>query len=122
MQFGFLSGVDIIDDADRLQVIVDFPGVKEDDISVVVQATTLKISSRAIDRKSHPIFIDLGIPVKGEPSLRYRNGVLEVSLGKEWGIMENRHALRNLPVKVEKTRAGMLLFPSVTPAIRGRGN
>lgn len=81
MPAGFLSGVDIFDEADRVQVIVDLPGVEEHDMSVDVKATTLRISARAGDRYYHR-HIDLGVPVKDTPVVHYNNGIFEIMLGK----------------------------------------
>jgi len=81
MQAGTLSGVDIFDKADRLQVIVELPGVHKDDISVDLGSTTLDIVARAGARRYHR-HIDLGIPVKGEPVICGNNGIFEIILGK----------------------------------------
>jgi HSP20 family molecular chaperone IbpA len=81
MRFGFLSGVDIFNETDRLQVIAELPGVKEDEISVVVQGLTLNIDTGAGERKVRQS-INLGIPVKGTPKTHYRNGILEINLPK----------------------------------------
>ena len=81
MQFGTLSGVDIFDEADRLQVIVELPGVSREDISVNVKANALKIVALAGAREYHK-YIDLGVPVRSEPEIHYNNGVLEILLGK----------------------------------------
>jgi HSP20 family protein len=81
MRFGFLSGVDIFNETDRLQVIAELPGVTEDEISVVVLGTTLNIDAGAGERKVRQS-INLGIPVKGTPRTHYRNGILEINLPK----------------------------------------
>lgn len=81
MRFGFLSGVDIFNESDRLQVIAELPGVQEDEISVVVQGLTLNIDTGAGERKVRQS-INLGIPVKGTPKTHYRNGILEINLPK----------------------------------------
>ncbi|MDD1701947.1 MAG: Hsp20/alpha crystallin family protein [Methanoregula sp.] len=81
MQIEFLSGVDIFDEADRVQVIVDLPVVKEHDLSVDLEATALLISARAGDRYYHR-HIDLGVPVKGTPDIHYNNGIFEIKIGK----------------------------------------
>jgi len=81
MRFGFHSGVDIFNEADRLQVIAELPGVKEDEISVFVQGSTLNIDAGKGERKVRQS-IDLDIPVKGKPKTHYRNGILEINLAK----------------------------------------
>jgi len=81
MQGHWLYGVDIFDETDRLQVIVELPGVSKEDISVNVKANALKIVALAGARQYHR-HIDLGVPVRGEPEINYNNGVLEIMLGK----------------------------------------
>jgi len=81
MQGRWLYGVDIFDEIDRLQVIMELPGVSKEDISVNVKANALKIVALAGARQYHR-HIDLGVPVTGEPEIHYNNGVLEIMLGK----------------------------------------
>jgi HSP20 family molecular chaperone IbpA len=81
MQAGYLSGIDIFDEADRVQVIVNLPGAEEHDLSVDVRENTLVITARSGDRDYHRD-IDLGTPVKGIPEIRYNNGIFEIMLGK----------------------------------------
>ena len=81
MQSGTLSGVDISDKADRLQVIVELPGVNREDISVNVKANAVKIVALAGAREYHK-HIDLAVPVKDEPEIHYNNGILKILLGK----------------------------------------
>jgi len=81
MQSGTLSGVDVFDEADRLQVIVELPGVHKDDISVDLRRTTLDIVAHAGTRRYHRD-INLGIPVKGEPVICGNNGIFKIILGK----------------------------------------
>jgi HSP20 family protein len=73
--------VDIFDEADRVQVIVELPGVEEKDISLEVKDTILVIEAGKGERK-YKKEIDLGVPVKGAPKKQYRNGVLEINLKK----------------------------------------
>jgi HSP20 family molecular chaperone IbpA len=82
MQAGTVSGVDIFDEADYFQVIMELPGAKKEDISVNVQATTLKIVAMAGARE-YQKHIDLGVPVRGKPEVHYNNGVLAITLGKK---------------------------------------
>ena len=81
MQGRWLYGVDIFDEIDRLQVIVELPGVSKEDISVNVKANALKIVAMAGTRQYHR-HIDLGVPVRNDPEIHYNNGVLEIMLGK----------------------------------------
>jgi HSP20 family protein len=81
MQSGTLSGVDIFDETDRLQVIVDLPGVSRENISVNVKANALKIVALSGAREYHK-HINLDVPVRGEPKIHYNNGILLIMLGK----------------------------------------
>jgi len=81
MKSGTLSGVDIFEETDRLQVIVDLPGVSREDISVNVKANAVKIVALAGAREYHK-HINLDVPVRSEPVIHYNNGVLEILLGK----------------------------------------
>ena len=73
--------VDIFDEADRLQVIVELPGVEEKDIKVEIKETTLILTAGKGERK-YKKEIDLGSPIKGEPKKQYKNGILEINLKK----------------------------------------
>jgi HSP20 family protein len=73
--------VDVFDEADRLQVIVELPGVEEKDITVEIKETTLTLRAGKGERK-YQKEIDLGVPVKGEPKKQYKNGILEINLKK----------------------------------------
>ena len=73
--------VDVFDEADRLQVIVELPGVEEKDISVELKDSTLYLTAGKGERK-YKKEIDLGVPVKGEPKKQYKNGILEINLKK----------------------------------------
>jgi HSP20 family protein len=73
--------VDVFDEADRLQVIVELPGVEEKDISLELKDSTLILTAGKGERKYRKE-IDLGTPVKGEPKKQYKNGILEINLKK----------------------------------------
>jgi HSP20 family protein len=73
--------VDIFDEAERLQVIVELPGVEENDITVTLHGNALNIDAGKGDRRYHKV-IDLDIPVEGEPKSQYKNGILEINLEK----------------------------------------
>ncbi|MDD1701946.1 MAG: Hsp20/alpha crystallin family protein [Methanoregula sp.] len=73
--------VDVFDEADRLQVIVELPGVEEKEISVALKGNTLIITAGKGERK-YKKEIDLGTEVKGEPKKQYKNGILEINLKK----------------------------------------
>jgi HSP20 family protein len=73
--------VDVFDEAERVQVIVELPGVEEPDIKVTLDETTLRIRAGKGERKYRKE-IDLGLPIKGEPKTQYKNGILEINLDK----------------------------------------
>lgn len=73
--------VDIFDEAERVQVIAELPGVEENEISVALKGTTLTINAGKGERR-YKKEIDLEIPVKGKPRTHYRNGILEINLAK----------------------------------------
>ncbi len=73
--------VDVFDEDDRLQVIVELPGVEEKDISLELKDSTLYLTAGKGERK-YKKEINLGIPVKGEPKKQYKNGILEINLVK----------------------------------------
>jgi HSP20 family protein len=73
--------VDIFEEAQRVQVIVELPGVDENEVSVALKGTTLTIKAGKGERK-YKKEIDLEIPVKGEPKTQYKNGILEINIEK----------------------------------------
>jgi HSP20 family protein len=74
--------VDIFDEEKRLQVVVELPGVEENDITVVLNGNTINIDAGKGDRRYHKV-IDLDIPVKDQLKSQYKNGILEINLEKE---------------------------------------
>ncbi len=88
---------DVIEEDDKIRVIVDLPGVNKEDIKVTVteDGRKLIISARGEDRKYYKE-IDLPAPVDPEKAkATYRNGVLTVELEKK----ENKR--RGVDIKVE---------------------
>jgi HSP20 family protein len=73
--------VDIFEEAQRVQVIAELPGVDGNEISVDLKGTTLTIRAGRGERK-YKKEIDLEIPVKGEPKTHYKNGILEINIEK----------------------------------------
>lgn len=73
--------VDIFEEAERVQVIAELPGVDENELSVALKGTTLTIKAGKGERK-YKKEIDLEIPVKGEPKTQYKNGILEINIEK----------------------------------------
>lgn len=71
--------VDIFEEAHRVQVIAELPGVDEKDIAVALKGTNLTISAGKGER-TYKKEIELEMPVKGEPQTQYRNGILEINI------------------------------------------
>jgi HSP20 family protein len=73
---------DIIEEKDRIRVIVELPGVEKDDIQLHVEDRLLDIS---VDREDRKFSKELELPSAVDPDsaqASYKNGVLEVSLTK----------------------------------------
>ena len=79
-----LYGFDVFDEPDLVQVIVELPGVRKEDLSVDLHNTTLDIVARAGTRQYHR-HIELEIPVKGEPVISGKNRVSRDPAGKGLG-------------------------------------
>lgn len=73
--------VDVFDEKDVVRVIVELPGVEEGDVKTELEGDLLKIRAERGDRK-YEKDIELPAAVKGEFKPRYKNGVLEIELGK----------------------------------------
>ena len=74
--------VDVFEEEDYIKVTAELPGVKESEISLKVQDTTLTISSEASDR-TYFKEVELSTPVEKEiTESSYHNGILEVKLTK----------------------------------------
>lgn len=73
---------DIIEEKDRVRVIVELPGVDKEDIQLHVEDRTLDIS---VDREDRKFSKELEVPCAVDPDsakASYKNGVLEVALTK----------------------------------------
>ena len=73
---------DVVEETDRLTVIVELPGVDEKDIQLRAEDDILEMSAASRARKYHK---EVLLPAPVDPaSLKsaYRNGVLEVTLAK----------------------------------------
>lgn len=75
---------DVVEEADKIKVVLDMPGVEKDDIKLYVSedGRTLTVEARRGDRKYHKV---IELPAKVDPSkakASYRNGVLSVELEK----------------------------------------
>jgi len=73
---------DIFDEKDHILVVVELPGVSEDDIVVEVEGDILKISAQTEDRKySKEILLPSKVR-EDEMGSSYKNGILEIMLYK----------------------------------------
>jgi HSP20 family protein len=74
--------VDVFDEADRILVIVELPGVLEDEIKVEVAGDILSLAAFGKDRKYAK---EILLPSKVKPDsvkTSYKNGILEIRLEK----------------------------------------
>lgn len=77
--------VDVFDEADRLLVIAELPGVEEGNIRLEVKGDILVISAEDRDRKyAKEVLLPGPIDESGMQS-SYKNGVLEITLPKTKG-------------------------------------
>jgi HSP20 family protein len=75
--------VDIFDEEDHVRIIVELPGVAEDEIELEVAGDILDLNAFGKDRK-YAKEILLPSPVKaGSLTTSFKNGVLEITLAKE---------------------------------------
>jgi HSP20 family protein len=75
--------VDVFDEEDHILVIAELPGVSEDEIKVEVTGDILNLTASDKDRK-YAKEILLPSKVKSDSmKTSYKNGILEVTLGKE---------------------------------------
>jgi HSP20 family protein len=75
---------DIVEEDDKIKVVVDMPGVEKEDIKLYVSedGKTLTIDAKGKDRKYHK---EIRLPAAVDPSkakATYRNGVLSIELEK----------------------------------------
>lgn len=74
--------VDVLDEGDHILVIAEMPGVEEGDVSVKVEGDILEISA---SRGARQYRKEVLLPTTASPenvATSYRNGILEVRLGK----------------------------------------
>lgn len=75
--------VDVMDEGDRLVVIVELPGIDEQNIQLKAEGDVLKVSASTRDRSyEKEVLLPWAVDPKTLES-SYRNGVLEIRLGKE---------------------------------------
>jgi HSP20 family protein len=74
--------VDLFEEADKIAIVAEIPGVEEEKIKIVVKDDILELEAEDSDKKYHKVIL-LPSKVKKE-SLRstYKNGVLEIRLTK----------------------------------------
>jgi HSP20 family protein len=75
--------IDVFDEADRILVIAELPGVSENEIKVEVAGDILNLTASDRDRKYAK---EILLPGKVKPDsvkTLYKNGVLEITLEKE---------------------------------------
>ncbi|MCU7787269.1 Hsp20/alpha crystallin family protein [Pyrobaculum sp. 3827-6] len=75
---------DVVEEDDKIKVVVDMPGVEKDDIKLYISedGRTLTIDARSKDRKYHK---EIRLPAAVDPNkakATYKNGVLSVELEK----------------------------------------
>jgi len=74
--------VDIFEEDEHLKIIAELPGVEEKDIKVELKEDSLIISADTPYRKYYKE-VALPCSVKEAPEASYKNGILEIGLGKE---------------------------------------
>ncbi|MGC8478648.1 MAG: archaeal heat shock protein Hsp20 [Candidatus Micrarchaeia archaeon] len=75
--------VDVIDKSREITVIAEMPGVSERDIHVEFDGKSMEISASNKDRSYHKV-VPLGSEVDEKSySLKYNNGVLEITMRKK---------------------------------------
>jgi len=86
--------VDLFDEGDLLLVIVELPGMGEDDIQVKVKDDLLKLSTKVSRGRRYTKEVYIPCPVdEGTVESTYKNGILEIRLHK---VIEEQYAFRNI--------------------------
>ena len=73
---------DVIEEADKVKVIVELPGVEKDEIKLNTSENTLEID---VDTEHHRFSKEVNLPCNVDPdsaNASYKNGVLEISLSR----------------------------------------
>ncbi|HEY3421111.1 MAG TPA: archaeal heat shock protein Hsp20 [Methanomassiliicoccales archaeon] len=75
--------VDVLQEKDKVRVIIELPGVQKDDIGAKADGLWLEVSVDTENRKFSKR-IELPCPVRsGTEAVSYRNGVLDITLDRE---------------------------------------
>lgn len=74
---------DIFDEGDCLKVIAEMPGVDEKQIKAEVKDNLLILTTQATGQEYYKE-IELPCSVKGEMNLAYNNGILQITIKKEY--------------------------------------
>lgn len=74
--------VDILDEADELMVIVELPGVEEEDIHVKVEGDILEVAASTGGKEYYKEVLLPSAVDGGKMQSHYRNGILEIRLAK----------------------------------------
>ncbi len=86
---------DVIEEADKVRVIVELPGVEKDDIKLNTTENSLEIR---VDTEHHRFSKEVELPCDVNPDsakASYKNGVLEISLSR---LKPKKHGK---PVRIE---------------------
>lgn len=73
--------IDVFEEEEHLKVIAELLGVEEKDIRIDVEGDRLTISTDVPHHRYHGE-VTLPYPVKGEPKIGYKKGILEIRLEK----------------------------------------
>lgn len=87
--------VDVIDEAERVRVIAELPGVEKEDINLYATSRMLTIS---VDTPQRKYYKELELPVEVDESSAkstYKNGILEVIFNKK------KERKMGRPIKIE---------------------
>ncbi len=95
----FTAPVDVIDEGDKLRVVVDLPGFEKNDISVYIEDSELVVKARRGEEKEEKgrnylkrersygeVYRRIALPSdvdQDKIKARYNNGVLEIEIPKE---------------------------------------
>jgi HSP20 family molecular chaperone IbpA len=75
--------VDVLDEGDHFLILLELPGVNEEEIKVGIEDSTLTVAVDTTHRRYHEqVLLPAGVDA-GRLSASYRNGILQVRLSKE---------------------------------------